>query len=177
MKKRAFQSKYCLTWSRFILCFTGLILYASKVKVSFQNIYSQTYLGKKTQNQQTETHKNQPPKRNQHLFTPQKAWLHSHRPALVQKLTHVTLGIVPRGGLLAGPEPQQSQESSGQWQHRAHKPRHRAHFKVLCCGLAVRKPAGGATDSSQRSHLSEHLLEISVSVGSNSASLLLSHFC
>lgn len=64
-----------------------LDLYTSKVNVLFQNIYSQTYLKKKTNKQnQRETHKKQPPQPNQQLFTPEKAQLHSHRPDLIQKL-------------------------------------------------------------------------------------------
>lgn len=153
------------------------ICFKSKSSVSkhlFTNLF-----GKKTKQntpKQAETHKKQPPKPNQQLFTPQKARLHSHRPALIQKLQW-HWGSFHRGGLLVGSRPQQSQESSRQWQHRAHKARHRARFTVLFCGLGVKKPAGGATSSSQHSHLSEHLLEISVSVGYNSAPLLLSHFC
>lgn len=44
---KSFPVQYCLTWSRLILCFADLILCASKVKVLFQNIYSQTHLEKK----------------------------------------------------------------------------------------------------------------------------------
>jgi len=58
-----------------------------------------------------------------------------------------------------------------------HNPRYKARLHSHSSFTwAIKKPAGGASSSRQTSYLSEHLLEISKYIGSNSAPLLLCYF-
>lgn len=101
----------------------------------FQNIYSQTYLEKTHQTKkQRETHKKQPPKPNQQLFTPQKALLHSHRPALIQKLTHVALRV----GSSCAQAHSRVRRAQGSGSTELPSQGTQPHLSGLFCGLGVK---------------------------------------